>query len=108
MTIDKLLSTAAAAIYFSGFFWATATPAGAEHCYHVSNGIIYCYDTPPPEEPHPVWFSEKAPQLLPGRSWSCSYHAHPRTICTALGPSTEGPITPTSGRTSVFVPPALQ
>ena len=92
MTIEKCLGLAACAVFFGAIISATAAPSRAEHCYNVSDGILYCYNTAPAGETHTAWFSDEAPPLQPGRSWDCNYHAHPRTICISLGPSNEGPV----------------
>ena len=91
MTFNMLPSTAAIAILSGSFLWATATPAEADHCYHLKNGMIYCYETLPPGRTHVTWNSDTAPPLARGEEWSCNLMSHPRTICVSYDPASNEP-----------------
>ena len=94
MTVVKLSSLPVVAVFFGAFFIAAPTPAAADHCYHLVNGMIYCYDTLPDSVTHHSWNSDQAPPLPLGNVWECNYMSHPRTICVSFGPDDDRPVIP--------------
>ncbi len=82
------------AALFGGATWTLATPAKADHCYHISSGMIYCYDTLPASVTHHAWPSSDIPPLSQGQAWECNLMSHPRTICVSFDPASEPPVIP--------------
>lgn len=94
MTVHTMLCTTAIALAFGVFIGVAPTPAAANHCYHLSSGMIYCYDTRPTEVSHASWNVDQAPFLPEGYGWECNLMSHPRTICVSYDLDEEPPTIP--------------